>query len=303
MDMKTTVVALYDRISIANYAVQELIDSGFSPENISLIAADATGAYANYFDYDIMGGYGTDTMDEEIRAERAAEGASTGAGIGAILGGLGGVLVGFGLIAIPGIGPLLAAGPLAAALTGLAGAGVGAVAGGLVGALADLGLPEETAELYAEAVRRGGVLVVAHVSEHMSDKARRIMDEFGAVDIRERMREWEDDEWDEDEYIPEATETLNYYGAEYPDDFYRHSHRFREHYRQNLSAGGYTFDEFQPAYYFGYTMANEPEYSRDNWDMLEPEIRERWEQERPGTWESFKTSIRYAWEELKDGPG
>src|SRR5690606_38716981 len=112
----------------------------------------------------------------------AAEGAGVGAGIGAVLGGLGGLLVGLGALTIPGIGPVIAAGPLAAALTGLAGAGAGAVAGGvtggLIGALTGLGVPEENAQYYAEGIRRGGVLVTARVADNRTSEAVDILNRY-----------------------------------------------------------------------------------------------------------------------------
>jgi hypothetical protein len=103
---------------------------------------------------------------------------------------LGGLLVGLGALAIPGIGPVVAAGPLAAALSALAGAGAGAVAGGvtggLLGALMDLGVPRETAEYYAEGVRRGGNLVTINTADHMTNRAVEILNRHHPIDINEQ---------------------------------------------------------------------------------------------------------------------
>jgi hypothetical protein len=161
---------LYDRIEDARDAVQELIDHGFRREDISLVAADERGK--------LQQTTATDMGDEDM-----ASGAATGAGIGAVLGGLGGLLVGLGALAIPGIGPVLAAGPLVSAL---AGAGIGAAAGGLVGALADLGVPEEQAEKYAEGVRLGGTLVTVSAADDMTGQVVSIMNGHNPVDIGRR---------------------------------------------------------------------------------------------------------------------
>jgi uncharacterized protein (TIGR02271 family) len=115
-----------------------------------------------------------------------------GAGIGAAIGGLGGLLLGLGALAIPGIGPVVAAGPIVAALTG---AGVGAVTGGIIGALVDLGIPEESAHIYAESVRRGNILVAAQVADDRVDAATRIMEREGLIDIEHESASWRSSGW------------------------------------------------------------------------------------------------------------
>ena len=95
-------------------------------------------------------------------------------------------------LAIPGIGAILAAGPIAAALVG---AGAGAVAGGLIGALVDLGVSETDAEYYAEAVRRGAALVTVRTDASRTDEAERIMQQHGAIDIEERVARWRSAGW------------------------------------------------------------------------------------------------------------
>jgi hypothetical protein len=95
-------------------------------------------------------------------------------------------------LAIPGIGPILAAGPIAAAL---AGGGAGAVAGGLIGGLTDLGVSETHAEYYAEAVRRGGALVTVRADDSRADEAERIIRRHGAYDIEDRVLQWKSQGW------------------------------------------------------------------------------------------------------------
>lgn len=104
-----------------------------------------------------------------------------------MIGGFAGLLAGVAIMAIPGIGPILAVGPLAA---GLGGAAVGAAAGGLIGAFRDMGVPEEEAHHYHEAVRRGGVVVTVHAADGTADHAAEILDRNGAIDIDERVEQW-----------------------------------------------------------------------------------------------------------------
>jgi len=154
--------------------VQELANAGFPRDDISIIANNASGELSTYSD------------------EGVADGAVTGATGGAVLGGVAGLLVGLGALTIPGVGPIIAAGPLAAAL---AGAGIGAAAGGLLGALVDLGIPDEEAGYYAEGVRRGGALVSVRADDDMADTAVTIMERYNPVDVESRAEEWRQSGW------------------------------------------------------------------------------------------------------------
>ncbi len=115
------------------------------------------------------------------------------------LGALGGLLVGLGALTIPGIGPVIAAGPLAVALSTLTGVGVGAVAGGvtggLLGALIGLGIPEQEAHYYAEGVRRGGVLVTVQADEYNADQITDILNHHDPIDIHSRAQKWREQGW------------------------------------------------------------------------------------------------------------
>jgi hypothetical protein len=115
------------------------------------------------------------------KATKAPEGATAGAGSGAVLGGVLGWLVGLGSLAIPGVGPFIAAGPIVAAL---AGAGVGGAVGGLAGALVGMGIPEYEAKRYEGRLTKGGILLSVHcdTSEEI-DRAKKIMERTGAEDI------------------------------------------------------------------------------------------------------------------------
>jgi hypothetical protein len=162
-----TVAGVFSSQGQAQQALQDLRTAGFDPQQVSVIARDQERA-------------------RDVAAETGAEvpaGAATGAGLGAVLGGVAGWLVGIGALAIPGIGPVVAAGPIAAALgvagtTAAVGAGAGAVAGGLVGALTGWGFSEAEAREYQERVGRGDILLAVEVPDdadtgHAEDILRR----------------------------------------------------------------------------------------------------------------------------------
>jgi len=172
-----TVVGTYDNIQTAYAVANDLVSAGYSRNDISVVANDAQKSYAPYVDTTYV-----NTEDDVAK----------GAGIGAAIGGLGGLLIGLGALTIPGIGPVIAAGPLLAALTG---AGVGAVTGGIVGALVDLGIPDEEANLYSEGLRRGNVLVIAQAPDASVNAVTRIMERPGLVDIRRQADTWRASGW------------------------------------------------------------------------------------------------------------
>src|ERR1700759_4508056 len=163
--MTQTVAALYDTYDSAVSAVNALETSGIPRSDISIVSNNVDNRY------------------NKDRSTNAAEDAGKGAGIGAAVGGVGGLLTGLGLLAIPGVGPVVAAGWLAATAAGAAtGAVVGGAAGGLVGALTKEGVPERDAHFYAEGVRRGGTLVSARVDDARAPAAREILRPHKAVD-------------------------------------------------------------------------------------------------------------------------
>jgi len=297
-----TIVALFDDLNAANSAVREMVEKGFPREEISLMANDPGGEYDRSFT----------PMEPESSA--ASEGASVGAGIGAVLGGVGGLLVGLGALTIPGIGLVIAAGPLAAALAGLAGAGVGAVAGGvtggLIGALADMGIPEESAQYYVEGIRRGGTLVTVRAEDDMTNEAVDILNRYNPVDVNQLAAQWRESGWTglesnvEPYRVEKADSAVAYSSSAAPvyREFVDYDSDFRNHFSTTTAGTGYTYDQYLPAYRYGYDLATDTRYHDFNWDRLEPEARMYWEERNPGTWEQFKTAVRHAWEEIKD-PG
>ena len=159
------VFGIYKTARLAEGAVDHLIFKGFSNSDISVLLPDdeTTRAFAHE------------------KNTKAPEGTTTGATTGGVIGGTLGFLAGIGVLAIPGVGPLIAAGPIMAALAGL---GVGGTVGGVVGALVGLGIPEYEAKRYEGAVKNGGTLLSVHcdTSEEI-DSAKAALKETGAQDI------------------------------------------------------------------------------------------------------------------------
>jgi hypothetical protein len=150
----------------AEAAVRALVEAGFRAGDIGLFVHVPTHLDPT--------GTGDDQLDEAI--ERSGE---TGAAVGALAGGLGGVLAGFGLLAIPGVGPVLAVGPLAGAFTG---AVTGGAAGGFAGSLVGLGISEAQARAAEGHLRAGRTLVVVQSRERRPEAAKMLAD-LGAIDV------------------------------------------------------------------------------------------------------------------------
>jgi hypothetical protein len=179
--MTVTISRLYDSYADAQQAVRGLEAAGIPHSDISIVANNSDNWYSadNKIDRD------RDGVDDR------AESAGKGAGIGAGIGGTAGLLAGLGLLAIPGLGPVVAAGWLAATAVGAA---AGAATGGIVGALTEAGISKEDAHVYAEGVRRGGTLVSARVPD--ADRARldAVLDR-SAVNLRDRSAAWQKSGW------------------------------------------------------------------------------------------------------------
>ena len=318
--MARTVVAIYDDFTTANQAVRELVDNGYPRDNISIIANNSRG------DIGYTGNTGT-TARGETAAEETGTGAGVGAGIGAAIGGIGGLLVGLGALTIPGIGPVIAAGPLAVALSTLTGAGVGAVAGGvtggLLGALIGLGIPEEEAEYYAEGVRRGGVLLTIQAEDNHTDQVMGILNHHDPIDIHQRVAQWREQGWtgyeanatpvstspDQEEHDMNSTtqetggnmvkaDRTDWQSVGYNADFDAENPSYRNHYNKYLSNAGYPYDYYAPAYQYGYGLARDARYKNSTWDVAAPDVERDWEREHPGTWDRFQKAIRHAWQDV-----
>lgn len=161
----TSVFGIFKSREELEDAVDELKDAQFSSQDISVLLSDSAGT--------------RDFATE--KHTKAPEGASIGAGTGAAVGGTLGWLAGIGALAIPGLGPFIAAGPIMAAL---AGAGTGGIVGGLTGALVGLGIPEYEAKRYEGLLRDGGMLISVH-SDNIEEtrRAKEILERTGATDV------------------------------------------------------------------------------------------------------------------------
>jgi len=162
---KMAVFGIYPTTVAAERAVGSLVQSGFSNNDISVLLPDRQGT--NDFAHE--------------KHTKAPEGTVAGATTGGILGGALGLLAGIGAVAIPGVGPFIAAGPI---MGGLAGLGVGGTVGGLVGALVGLGIPEYEATRYEGRLKSGGVLLSVHCeTSNEISRAKDVLERTGGTDI------------------------------------------------------------------------------------------------------------------------
>jgi len=411
--MAKTVVGVFDTMSEAQDVVKDLVDHGFAESDVSLVAGKDEGEGAE--------ATGRARPDAGSRAAK-------GAGIGAAAG----ILAGLVALAIPGIGPVVAAGPLA---TALAGAGIGAAAGGVIGALTSAGVPEEQAHHYAEAIRRGSVLVAIRTSDERAQEAADIMDRRGAINVEQRASRWGKTEgykrFDEsraplvrDQRLREREVNAKHYdqgervipvveeevkvgkrpvqrggvrvfthiteqpvqenirlreekvsverrpvdrpvtsadmnamrqgtievteqaeeavvakqarvveevvvsketgervetvtdtvrradvtveqvpgtGAKAPatQAFETYDRDFRRDYESTLGRTGQAYDYYVPAYRYGYTLANDPQYLGRDWEAANDDLRRGWESRNPGTWQKIQSAVHYAWDKVR----
>jgi len=164
-EKKTAVFGIYQTRNEAERSVDHLLSAGFSNDDISVLLPDNQG---------------TKEFAHE-KNTKAPEGTTTGVAAGGAIGGTMGLLAGIGALAIPGVGPFIAAGPIMGALAGL---GVGGAVGGLIGALVGMGIPEFEAKRYEGKLKEGGVLLSVHcdTSEEI-DRAKDLLKQTGAQDI------------------------------------------------------------------------------------------------------------------------
>src|SRR6202163_3511922 len=162
---KSSVFGIVKSYPQAEQIVERLQRAGFPTSEISVLLPDKQGKHD----------FG------HVKASKAPEGATTGAATGGVTGGVIGLLAGIGALAIPGVGPFIAAGPIMAALSGAA---VGAATGGVVGGLIGLGIPEIEAKRYDEKLRKGNYLIAVHTDESEDvDRAKKIFKAAGAEDV------------------------------------------------------------------------------------------------------------------------
>jgi hypothetical protein len=323
-----TIVGSFDSFEEAQDVLRDLQQRGYSRDDISIIANNARGQYSQQF-----GSEGQLPPSAPATLSDTGAGSATGAAAGGVLGGAAGLVVGLMGLAIPGIGPIVAAGPIAAAL---AGAGVGAVAGGLIGGLTGVGVSEDDADYYAEAVRRGGALVTVRADDPRADEAASVMRNHGAVDIERRVEQWKQQGWTR--YDPNATpytvdqlereraiysgslgvtsgenvgvrsqmgadtttsgmsvsSTASTWSSAYDDDF-------RAHHGEYFGESGGPYEEYEPAYRYGTELGSNTRYRGRDWSEVESDARRDWESRNPNSaWERFKAAVRRGWERSSD---
>jgi uncharacterized protein (TIGR02271 family) len=262
---RDVVVGVFRDHDRAREAIEALKDAGIRGQDISVLLPDREQTR------DVAADTGT----------QAAGGAATGAVAGGVLGGLGGWLVGIGALAIPGVGPFIAAGAFATALTGAAiGAGVGAIAGALIG----MGIPEEEAKYYEGEVHSGRALVTVR-ADGRYDEAQRILRHYGAYDMETR------DAVGAMAGAPGAT------AGRWDDERPRYRQRWQERY----GTTGARWEDAEPAYRYGWEMRHDPRYRDRTWTDTEPELRRDWEtryHDKP--WDRARQAIQDAWEERSE---
>jgi hypothetical protein len=176
---RITIIGFYDDRVHAEEAARALIEAGIDRDSVSLVARDVAEGVPKFV---------------EVQ-EKTTDGSTLGENVagGAAVGGIAGYLLGIATLTIPGLGALVAFGPIVGLL---AGATAGAAGGGIIGAIKDAGVPDDEADFYQEGLRRGGSVVLVDAREDESDRIRDILERHGAADIDERMKLYASSGWD-----------------------------------------------------------------------------------------------------------
>lgn len=308
------VYGIYSHRSQAEAGVDRLIGAGFRKEDISVLMQDNTG---------------TKDFAHE-KDTKAPEGTTAGVIAGGAIGGAFGLLVGLGAIIIPGLGPLLVAGPIIAALTGV---GSGGIVGGIIGALVGMGIPEYEAKRYEGHVKSGGILASVHCdSREWVSKAKDVLKRTGADDISSSSEAKADFAASDRPYSAteprQPTSPLGALTSEQPRpstpvaaDIPVHppSDRppvpvpsqasaparvriipltvplseeadFRHHFQGSAGLSGTDYAAYAPAYRYGYHAASDPRFQGRSFDEVEPELRSDYARHYPGE----------TWDRVKD---
>ena len=308
------VYGIYSHRSQAEAGVDRLIGAGFRKEDISVLMQDNTG---------------TKDFAHE-KDTKAPEGTTAGVIAGGAIGGAFGLLVGLGAIVIPGLGPLLVAGPIIAALTGV---GSGGIVGGIIGALVGMGIPEYEAKRYEGHVRSGGILASVHCdSREWVTKAKDVLKHTGADDISSSSEAKADFAASDRPYSAteprQPTSPLGTLTSEPPREstpavadipVHPPSDRtpvsapvqasapaqvrmvpltvplseeadFRHHFQGSAGLSGTDYAAYAPAYRYGYHAASDPRFRGRSFDEIEPELRSDYARHYPGD----------AWDRVKD---
>ncbi len=283
--MATKLIALYDDMLDVRAAMEDLLDYGISSSDVSILTNNVDDRYTEYIE-----GYNHDMS----------------AGEGAVTGALFGTLTGVVMAMVPGIGPVLGLGTLLAS-AGI-GAAAGAVTGGLVAGLIQSGVDEDEANIYAEAVRRGGILVTVTVPDSQEDVVEDILEDNGAIDVEELGEYYRSAGWTRyDHTAPNYTSNefnedrrqYNNYAMLNDEEFEPYIDRFRQHYERYYNDSSHTWDAYIPAYYHGFYLAStSSSYAvTPRWEEVKPEYRRRWEEEYNTPWIDIAEAVREGWHE------
>jgi len=265
MSKNRAVFGIYSHRSDAADSVERLRSAGFRNTDISMLLSKNEG--------------NKDLALE--KSNKAPEGAAAGTGSGIVLGGALGWLAGIGTLAIPGLGPFIAAGPIMALLGG---AGVGAAVGGLTGALIGATIPEYEVKRYKGRIRGGHILVSVHCDDtEWAGEAREILRQSGAEDVSATTEASADFDVSD---RPRARHASSDHEREFQRDF-----------EASHGKSGAVYAEFAPAYEFGYRMAQKPEYQDVSFHAAEAELKHAYLAGRPGCeWEKVSSAVLYGWE-------
>ena len=266
MTKNMVVYGIYRHEQNAADALERLRGSGFHNTDVAVLASENLGNKDLGLD----------------KATKAPEGAAAGASSGALLGGAFGWLAAIGSLAIPGVGPFIAAGPL---LSLLAGVGAGGAVGGIAGALIGAGTPEYEAKRYEGRVHGGHILLSIHCDNATwRNTARDILELTGAEDISTTSEASAD--FDASDRSQARREDASSYDTE-----------FRKNFADFYAESGLSYEELAPAYRWGFNMANDPAYSGKNYPDIESDLKAAYVPMNPSRdWEKMSTAVLYGWE-------
>lgn len=276
--MSKTVICLANTQAQAEAIVQRLNESGIPTQDVSVLFPDKSGS--------------RDFAHEHNT--KAPEGTAIGVSAGGVTGGVLGLLAGIGALAIPGMGPFIAAGPIMAALSGAA---VGAAIGGIAGALIGMGIPEFEAKQYEAKIKQGNILISVHARDGgMVDRIKDIMKQAGAEDITSTGEVGVDD--DERRSGVGGLSRKGFDDANDPTgevDYWRNNYKDRPY-----AANATSFDDYGPAY--GYGVNSYAKYPDRSFDDVETDLSRDWDGARGASnlrWDQARNATRDAWERMR----
>src|SRR5581483_6771913 len=229
--MDRTAVGYFRDRATADRAYDALVRAGFARDDVSVLGRGAEGK--------------TGLVDADT-------GEDVSAGQGAVTGGIAGLLIGAAAMLIPGIGPVVAVGPLAAGLAGAITGGVtGVIVGGIVGALEDAGVDEASARYYDERFKQGGYLLTVRTDDMEYEKARRILERHDG-DVRAGTGSMHAGQTSRGTNMATAGTTRTDWDTAMPG--------YRTRWQERFAGSGGRWEDYEPAYRFGYDMRNDPRF-------------------------------------------